>query len=79
MYGARTEALLIDGDGVAQMIAIEGTHIGEFIGVAPSHKPFRCAAVFLYELRNRKIVHERRIYDFTGVLIQIGLLKAKPA
>jgi len=75
----RTEALLIDGDRVAQVLAIEGTHIGEFIGVPPSHKPFRCAAVFLYELRDRKIVHERRIYDFTGVLIQIGVLKAKPA
>jgi hypothetical protein len=22
---------------------------------------------------------ERRIYDFTGVLVQIGVLKAKPA
>jgi hypothetical protein len=25
------------------------------------------------------IVHERRIYDFTGMLVQIGVLKAKPA
>jgi len=30
-------------------------------------------------LRNGKIVHERRIYDFTGLLVQIGVLKAKPA
>jgi hypothetical protein len=26
----------------------------------------------------REIVRERRIYDFTGVLVQIGVLKAKP-
>ena len=25
------------------------------------------------------ITHERRIYDFTGMLVQIGVLKAKPA
>jgi hypothetical protein len=34
--------------------------------------------VFMYELKDRKIVRERRIYDFTGLLVQIGLLKAKP-
>jgi len=27
---------------------------------------------------DRQIAHERRIYDFTGLLIQIGVLKAKP-
>jgi hypothetical protein len=29
-------------------------------------------------LKGGKIQHERRIYDFTGLLIQIGVLKAKP-
>ena len=36
------------------------------------------SAVFLYELRDRHIVRERRIYDFTRLLVQIGVLKAKP-
>lgn len=74
----KTEALVIDDDHVAEIKTIEGTHIGEFMGVPPSGKPFRLAGVFLYELRNGKIVRERRIYDFTGMLVQIGLLKAKP-
>ena len=30
-------------------------------------------------LRNGLIVHEKRIYDFTGFLMEIGVLKAKPA
>jgi hypothetical protein len=25
------------------------------------------------------IEHERRIYDFTGLLVQLGVLRAKPA
>jgi steroid delta-isomerase-like uncharacterized protein len=74
----KTESLLIDGNRVAQALAIAGTHIGEFMGLPPSRKSFRIKAVFLYELRDRKIVHERRIYDFTGLLMQIGVLKAKP-
>lgn len=74
----KTESLLIDGGQVAQVVAIEGTHIGEFMGLPPSGKPFRHTAVFLYELRDRRIVRERRIYDFTGLLVQIGVLKAKP-
>ncbi len=32
----------------------------------------------MYTLKDGKVVHERRIYDFTGMLIQIGVLKAKP-
>jgi steroid delta-isomerase-like uncharacterized protein len=74
----KTESLLIDGDLVAQSFTIEGTHIGEFLGLPPTGKRFRHSAVFLYELRDRQIVRERRIYDFTGLLVQIGVLKAKP-
>ena len=33
----------------------------------------------IYDLRGDKIVRERRIYDFTGMLVQIGVLKARPA
>ena len=42
-------------------------------------KHFRVPAVFLYELQGDKIIRERRIYDFTGMLVLIGILKARPA
>jgi steroid delta-isomerase-like uncharacterized protein len=74
----RSDSLVIDGDHVAQALTIEGTNIGGFLGVSASGKPFRLAAVFLYELQGRQIVRERRIYDFTGMLTQIGVLKTKP-
>jgi steroid delta-isomerase-like uncharacterized protein len=73
------DALLIDGDSVAQILTIEGTDDGQFLGLPPTGKSFRVPAVFLYELKDGQIARERRIYDFTGVLLQIGLLKAKPA
>jgi steroid delta-isomerase-like uncharacterized protein len=74
----QAERLVIDGAHVVQLMTIEGTDIGGFMGL-PSGKSFKAPAVFVYEFRDRKIVRETRIYDFTGVLIQIGLLKAKPA
>ena len=73
------DALLIDGDSVAQILTIEGTDDGQFLGLPPTGKSFRVPAVFLYDLKDGQIVRERRIYDFTGVLVQVGLLKARPA
>jgi steroid delta-isomerase-like uncharacterized protein len=73
------DALLIDGDSVAQVLTLEGTDDGQFLGLPPTGKSFRVPAVFLYELKDGQIARERRIYDFTGLLMQVGLLKAKPA
>jgi steroid delta-isomerase-like uncharacterized protein len=72
------DTLIIDGDRVAEVRRMSGTHVGEFLGLAPSGKPFHVDMVSLYDLKDGKIVRERRIYDFTGMLMQIGVLKAKP-
>jgi steroid delta-isomerase-like uncharacterized protein len=74
-----TEDLVIDGERVAQILNIAGTNIGGLFQLPGTGKPFRMPAVFVYELRDGRIVRERRIYDFTGLLVQIGVLKAKPA
>ena len=74
----RTDRLVIDGDHVAQLVDIEGTDLGRFLGIDATGRSFRTAATFFFDFRGRRIVRERRIYDFTGVLIQIGVLKAKP-
>jgi steroid delta-isomerase-like uncharacterized protein len=71
--------LVIDGNNVASILTLEGTHIGEFLGVPPTGKRFTMPAVFFYQLENGQIVRERRIFDFTGLLVQIGVLKTKPA
>ena len=74
----RQQALIIDGDNVAQEIIIEGKDVGPFLDLPPTGKPFRVPGVFLYELRNGLIARERRSYDLASLLIQTGLLKAKP-
>ena len=75
----KVDNLLIDGSSAVMVVSIEGTHIGEFLGLEPTGKRVIMSAVFFYQLENGKIVRERRIYDFTGLLVQIGALKAKPA
>ena len=75
---AADEALLIDGDRVAQRLTTSGTDTGGFLGLPPTGKAFRMPLVVLCTLDDSHIVYERRIYDFTGMLIQIGVLKARP-
>ena len=48
------------------------------MGMEPTGRAVKISIAFIYELRDGLIVSEHRIYDFTGVLIQIGMLKAKP-
>jgi steroid delta-isomerase-like uncharacterized protein len=73
------EEVLIDDQRAPVIARIVGTHEGEFLGMAPTKRPFDVRVVFVYTLKDGQIVHERRILDFTGVLLQIGVLKARPA
>lgn len=75
----RTDDLVVEGDRAVQFATISGTDLGGFMGGSATRKPFRMPIVFCYTFRDGLIAYERRIYDFTGLLVQIGVLKAKPA
>jgi steroid delta-isomerase-like uncharacterized protein len=70
--------LIVDGDRVVQTVTFSGTNTGGFMGMAATGKRFRFAAVLICTMRDGLIVHERRIYDFTGFLLEIGALRARP-
>jgi steroid delta-isomerase-like uncharacterized protein len=72
------EPPVIDDDRASIVGQIAGTHTGGVLGLPPSGRTFQFPAVFLFEFRDGRIVRERRIYDFTGLLVQIGVLTAKP-
>jgi steroid delta-isomerase-like uncharacterized protein len=72
------DELLIDGDRVALLGRVSGHDTGGFMGMPATGRQVSVPIVFYYELRDGRIARERRIYDFTGVLVQVGLLKAKP-
>ena len=70
--------LVIDGDRVAWLVQVAGTQAGAFMGMGPTRKPFQFLFVLLCALGDGLIERDRRIYDFTGLLVQIGHLKARP-
>jgi steroid delta-isomerase-like uncharacterized protein len=69
--------MLIDGDRAAHSMMLSGTHTGGFLGLPPTGKPFRVPLLLLVQAENGLITHTRPFYDFSGVLIQIGVLKVK--
>ena len=71
--------LLIDGDRIVQIATITGTHAGDFFGMASSGRQVRVEVASLMSVQNGLVTEERRIYDFTGLLVQVGVLKAKPS
>lgn len=73
------QQLLVDGNRVAQEFTVHATHSGHFMGLPPTGRKFDLRGVLLFEMRDGLIVHERRYYDFTGLLIQLGILRGKPA
>jgi steroid delta-isomerase-like uncharacterized protein len=72
------EELIVDGDRVAQHFVATGTHAGEFMGLPGTNRHGRIEGVLLYEMKDGGIFHEQRLYDFSALLIQIGVLRSKP-
>jgi steroid delta-isomerase-like uncharacterized protein len=74
----RSDEPLIDGDRVVLVTRLSGTDRGGFMGMHPTGRPVDFPCVLLFELENGLIARERRIYDFTGLAVQVGAIKAKP-
>ena len=74
-----SHSVLIDGDRVAQHARVTGTHAGEFFGLPASKRQVDLDVALFFTVKDGFVVEERRIYDFTGLLVQVGVLKAKPA
>jgi steroid delta-isomerase-like uncharacterized protein len=73
------DLVVIDGNIVASAGWLSGTYTGGFMELPPSGKTVRVPAMTISTIEAGRIVAERRVYDFTGMLVQAGVLKAKPA
>jgi len=74
----RSHDLLIDGDRAVEIGQMAGTHNGDFFSVAATGRHVDVQIAMLLTIEDGVISEERRIYDFTGFLVQVGVLKAKP-
>lgn len=73
------DIVLIDGNSVAVAGWLTGTYTGGFMELPPSGKAIRVPVMTISTIADGLIAAERRVYDFTGMLVQAGVLKAKPA
>jgi steroid delta-isomerase-like uncharacterized protein len=74
----RFEPAIIDGDRLALPFTVTATQLGDFLGFPGSGA--RCAfagvSVILLDAEGL-VLEERRTYDFTAVLAQMGVIRTK--
>ncbi len=73
------ENQVIDGNRTAISWKQTGRHMGEFCGLEATGRIFQLRGAFFYVFKDGKIVYTESIYDITGLMVQVGVLKAKPA
>ena len=74
------DATVVDPPNIALFTTFNATHMNDFFGLPGTNRHIEFRNARLMELDDQGlIVHERRIYDFTGLLVQLGVLRAKPA
>ena len=69
---------IVQGDRALQVFNGRASHTSELFGIPASGRTFDLRGVFGFTFRNGLIAHERRLYDFTGLLLQLGVLKTRP-
>jgi len=74
------ETLVIDPPQVAIFSTINGTHVNEWFGMPGTNRRIEIRHARLVQIgEDGLIARERRVYDFTGLLVKVGVLRAKPA
>lgn len=73
------EEPIIDGNRIAQLFRVTATHVNDLFGLPGTGRRVEFPCMIIMRIENGMIAHERRIYDFAGVLMQIGILKGKMA
>jgi steroid delta-isomerase-like uncharacterized protein len=74
------ENIVVDPPYVVMFTTVNATHKNDFFGLPGTDRHIEFRMSRLMKMNDDGLIeHERRIYDFTGLLVQIGVLRAKPA
>jgi steroid delta-isomerase-like uncharacterized protein len=61
-------------DAVLVEFWLRGTHEGELRGIPPTHRPFECRCLAIFEFEGEGLVCERVYFDTATILGQLGIL-----
>jgi steroid delta-isomerase-like uncharacterized protein len=66
--------IVAEGDEVACRYTYQGTHKGEFLGIAPTGKQFKATGIMISHISGDKEVEVWESIDRIGMLQQIGVI-----
>ena len=69
---------IIDNDRAAEVFKAVGTHAGEFMGLPGTGRKAQMHGARIIRFENGLNKEELRLYDFTLLLMQVGVLRGKP-
>lgn len=69
------EAVVAEGDLVAQRISASGTHRGEFMGIEPTGEEVDVTVMAFQRTENGKAVEEWQVVDMLGMVQQLGVVE----
>jgi len=70
------EELIAEGDTVAGRVTAAGTHLGTFMGISPTGRPFQQQQMHIVRFRDGKGIEHRAVRDDLGMMRQLGVIPA---
>lgn len=68
------EQTIAEGEDVAALVLIEGTHLGEYLGAAGTGKRIAVRSVDIARVRDGQFIEHRGVLDELHLLAQIGVV-----
>jgi len=72
------EHQIAEGDTVATRATLRGTHLGPFMGVAPTNQQLTWSVLLMDQIVDGKIVLHYANADWMGVLVKLGVVPTPP-
>ncbi|MBN1320700.1 MAG: ester cyclase [Thermoleophilia bacterium] len=66
--------MIAEGDKVVTRATDSGTHLGTFLGISPTGKPFKYSKVLIARFENSKEVESWEVFDNMSLLRQLDAL-----
>jgi steroid delta-isomerase-like uncharacterized protein len=74
------DQIVVDPPYVVMFSTVTATHQNDFFGLPGTNRRVDFRTARLMTINDEGLIQqEERIYDFTGILVQTGVLRAKPA
>jgi steroid delta-isomerase-like uncharacterized protein len=70
------EQMISEADRVSTLLAMDGTHTGEWLGIPPNGKRINIRLMTIHRLRSGKIIEDWVIVESLGFFQQLGILPA---